>query len=197
MKNFDVEKYADLLQGVLNKLNTRKGDKIAWTEFAKANKVSSSFGTALMRIGLVEKVDKNTYRSSTSVYYITRKHAVSIANVINDSNILSNLTNDTVLVSAKDALMKLGIVRVANKQTNNTVKVKAVKQAKVIPPSQPTLFAAMQPVQATKPTQPTQPVQATKPTPAIVATRVPANLPNLSNYSTQEILREIGKRIAR
>ena len=196
MKKFDVEKYADLVQGVLNKLNNRKGEKIAWTEFAKTNKISSSFGTALLRIGLVEKVAKNQYRSTTSVYYVTRKHAVSIANVINDNDILSNLQNTTVIGSAKDALMKMGIVRTPKvaKQPKPAKQAKGVQPMQSMQPSLP-----MQPVQATQPTLPIQPVQAMPPVqaapPVVVTKATPVQLVDLRHYTTEALLHEIGKRI--
>lgn len=197
MKKFDVEKYADLVQGVLNKLNNRKGEKIAWTEFAKTNKISSSFGTALLRIGLVEKVAKNQYRSTTSVYYVTRKHAVSIANVINDNDILSNLQNATVIGSAKDALMKMGIVRAPKvaKQPNPVKKVKGVQPMQPMQPTQSMQPAIpIQPVQPVQPAQAPQPVQATPP-PVVVAKAAPVQLVDLRHYTTEALLHEIGKRI--
>jgi len=178
MKKFDVEKYASVLQVVLNKLNTRKGEKIAWKEFTKTNKVSSSFGTALQRIGLVEKMGDGKCRSNTSVNYISRKNAVSIATVINDNDILSNLQNDVVLGTAKDAIAKLGILRLQDKAP----KVKVVKPAQAMQPMQP-----MQPIQAAQPAQ--------APPPVVVAKATPLYLPDLSNYSTQALLTEIGTRI--
>jgi hypothetical protein len=196
MKNFDVEKYATLVQNVLNKLNNRKGEVIAWAEFAKTNKISGSFGTALLRIGLIEKVEKNKYRTTANVYYVTRKHAVYIANVINDSNILSNLKNDTVLVSAKDTLMKMGIVKTpkAAKAPKATKKAKGVQPMQPMQSMQPAL--PIQPVQAPQPAQVIQAAQpAQAPPPIIVAKATPNQLPDLHHYSTQAILQEIGKRI--
>lgn len=176
MKPFNLEKYSGVVHEVLNALNIRKGGKMAWTALATDKKISNNFGTVLMRIGLVEKIKNGEYRSNLGVPYITHKQADSIANVIKDNDLIHFPKNDVTIAKAKEAISKMGVIRDENKLQKRGRKAKVAQPAQV-----------MQPVQATKPTQATPSVTFVK--------SVPAQLTDLSQYSTQEILQELGKRI--
>lgn len=186
MKLFDLEKYTGLVHDVLNALNVRKGAKMAWTTYATDNKISNSFGTVLVRIGLVEKIKNGEYRSNLSVPYITRKQAVSIATVLKNHDLMRYPNNATIIALAKDDVIKLGVVRYGERVETRGRKAKIVQPAPIMKPLE-------QLVQPTQPVQPIMPVSVTKPVMPVAV----SGASDLRNYTTESLLQEIGKRIAR